>query len=197
MKKILVTILVVVMITMRKYKIINKENLPKDDGFIIVLNHRDYWDLPLVISIMGSKRSVHPLVKVELEKQLAGRVLGFMGAVFVNRKDPEDRKLARLKLVGLVLNGSNVLICPEGTRNKTDALLLPFAGCGAVSIAQTTGRPIVPFAISRYGTKNRQRFIRICNPFYVGAEDDLDEANNRLRTYLYDALLENTRLQKG
>jgi 1-acyl-sn-glycerol-3-phosphate acyltransferase len=181
----------------KKYRVINKELLPREDGLIMVYNHRDYWDIPLVFSILGT-RPIHALVKVELKTEPVGKLLGFMGAVFVDRDNPENRKNAKGNLLELALNGRNILISPEGTRNKTNETLLYFRGHGAVSIAQKTGRPIVPFAISKYGENGKQKLIRICNPFYVGAEDDLGVANERLYKCVFNALMENEKsIERG
>jgi 1-acyl-sn-glycerol-3-phosphate acyltransferase len=174
----------------KKYHVTFPERLPNENGLILVMNHRDYWDTPLIFSIMG-KRPVHVLSKIDLKKEIVGKILYFMGAVFVDRENKESRANAKNELISIVQEGSNILIAPESTRNKTDSILLPFAGRGAVSIAQKTNRPIITFAISKYGTKGKQRLIRICEPFLVTADEDLNMANSRLYEYLYNALLEN------
>jgi 1-acyl-sn-glycerol-3-phosphate acyltransferase len=178
---------------MKKYNVIDREALPAENGMIICYNHRDYWDIPIICSIMGT-RQVIALVKSELKKQLSGVILNFIGAIFVNRENPENRKRAKTMLMNLVENGSNVSLSPEGTRNKTNAILLPFAGHGAVSIAQKTGKPIITFAISKCGAKGKQRLIRICCPLFISADEDLNEANDRLYNRLYQALLENDKV---
>ena len=173
-----------------KYKVINSELLPKDNGFVLVMNHRDYWDIPLVFSLMGT-RPVHALVKNELKKEIAGKVLRIMGAVFVDRNDVHSRKFSKEALTEIVSSGSNVLICPEGTRNKTNSVLLPFAGHGAVSIAQKTGRPIVPVAISTFEEMGRRKLVKICPQLTVDMDEDLSVANDRLYSCLRGALLKN------
>jgi len=174
----------------KKYNVINQNIFPDNDGLIIIFSHKDYWDAPLIFSIMGA-RPIHALGKTELTKTIIGKVLGFMGAVFVDRNDPIDCKRAKEELLTLANNGRNIMIAPEGTRNKTSALLGPFIGYSAVSIAQKTGKPIVPFAISKTGKKGKQRLIRICNPMHVGPDENLGEVNERLFNILHIALLEN------
>lgn len=174
----------------KKYYVVSYERIPKENGLILVMNHRDYWDTPLVFSIMGT-RPVHVIAKIELKNEFVGKLLSLMGTVFVDKTCEKSRAAAKNELISIVQNGGNILIAPEGTRNKTESLLLPFAGKSAVSIAQKTGRPIIAFAISKCGVKEQQRCIRICSPFYVGLEENLDTANDRLREHLYCALLEN------
>ena len=173
-----------------KYQLVFPERLPTENGLIFIFNHKDYLDIPLVFSVLNT-RPVHALVKIEVKKELVGKMLSLMGTVFVDRSCAKSRTTAKDKLKNIVQSGSNILIAPEGTRNKTDSLLLPFVGRSAVRIAQETNRPIIAFAISRSGVKGRQKLIRVCKPFFVGMGEDLDVANNRLYRHLYDALLEN------
>jgi 1-acyl-sn-glycerol-3-phosphate acyltransferase len=174
----------------KKYHVIFPERLPTENGLILIINHRDYWDIPLIFSIMNI-RPVHALVKIEVKKEIVGKILMLMGTVFVDRQCVESRSNAKNKLISIVQNGGNILICPEGTRNKTESLLLPFAGRGAVSIAQKTNRPIIAFAISKHGAKGKQKYIKVCEPFVVGEDENLENANQRLYEYLYTALLAN------
>lgn len=51
----------------------------------------------------------------------------------VNRKEKDPT--ATLKAINVLNNGGAIGIFPEGTRNKTNELLLPFK-FGAVSLAQ-------------------------------------------------------------
>jgi len=180
----------------QKYTVINKEILPQENGLIFIINHRDYYDIPIVFSILGT-RPIHALIKAELQKEIAGKIISLMGAVFVDRENPQSRREAKEKLTSLVLENRNILIAPEGTRNKTDDLLLPFKGRGAVRIAQKTGRPIIPFAISKHKTKRKNKIVQICAPYFVKPDDDLNEANKILHKILYDALLKNEDILKN
>jgi 1-acyl-sn-glycerol-3-phosphate acyltransferase len=144
----------------------------------------------MTFSIM-KKRPVHALVKIEVRKEPVGKILSLMGTIFVDRENEESRTNAKNELLNIVQQGSNILICPEGTRNKTDSVLLPFAGKGAVSIAQKTGRPIIAFAISRVRNNRKRKIIRVCEPFLVTADEDLNIANNRLYEHLHNTLIEN------
>jgi len=173
-----------------RYQLIFPERLPAENGLILIFNHKDYLDIPLIFSVLNV-RPIHALVKIEVKKELVGKILSLMGTVFVDRSCAKSRTVAKDRLKNIVQSGSNILIAPEGTRNKTDSLLLPFVGRSAVSIARETNRPIIAFAISRYGEKRQQKLIKICKPFFVEMEEDLDVANNRLYRHLYDALLEN------
>ncbi len=158
-----------------KHKIINPEKMPKEDGVIITTNHRDMLDIPLVMRSIGI-RPYHPMLKAEFLDTRAEGILTDLGCIFVNRNDKSIREQARETASKRVLAGSNVIVCPEGTRNKTDKLLLNF-DFGAVSIAQNSGKPIYPCAIYR---TNNHKIINFGNPIEVGINDNLEETNQIL-----------------
>ena len=89
-----------------------------------------------------------------------------------------------------VLNKGLALgIFPEGTRNKTKELLLPFKH-GAVSLAKKSNATIVPFAIKgdyKFRTKNLK--IIFGKPYKI-LSDDIDKENNKLHKIILDLLKE-------
>ena len=84
-------------------------------------------------------------------------------------------------MIQTLLHGGNVLIFPEGTRNKTEQILLPFC-YGAVRIAGKTGAKIVPMVIKKLGKKSFR--IVIGKRMKVDAGDSLEEKNRELREYM-------------
>lgn len=158
-----------------KYEVINTDRIPKEEGVIFTTNHRDMLDLPSLMRVLGL-RPYHPMLKAEFLDTIAGGVLTDLGGIFVNRNDKSIREQARETAAKRVLTGSDLMLCPEGTRNRTDQVLLQF-DFGAVSIAQNTGRPIYPCVIYR---SNNHRIINIGKPIEVDVHDDLEEANKLL-----------------
>ena len=70
-------------------------------------------------------------------------------------------------------------IFPEGTRNKTDAFLLPFK-TGAVSMAQKSGAYVLPFGITGdYKFRSKNLRILFGKPFKVDGMT-VKEANQKL-----------------
>lgn len=158
-----------------KHRAINLENVATEDGIIITTNHRDMLDIPLVMRHMGSRPYV-PMLKSEFLDTKAEGFFTEMGCIFINRNDRSIREQARETAVKRVLTGHNVIVCPEGTRNKTDKPLLDF-DFGAVSIAQNSGRPIYPCAIHKTKT---HKIINFGKKIDVGMDDDLAEVNRKL-----------------
>ena len=157
-------------------KVIGKENIPEEGPVIFAGNHRHSFD-PLLV-IMSTKRIVHFLAKKELFKGLQGRILLKAGLIRVDRKRPSPGIVKRS--INILNNNGTIGIFPEGTRNKTDEELLPFK-FGAVSMAQKTNAPIIPFAIKgKYRLFGRKLVIEFGKTIYVET-NNLEEANDNLR----------------
>lgn len=122
--------------------IINKEVIPKEGPVILAGNHKDYFD-PVFIAI-STKRFVHFLAKAVLFKGWKGFFMRNCGTlpVQVGKAHKDSFKTA----IQILNQGKVIGIFPEGTRNLTSNLMLPFRK-GAVLLAKETGSKIIPFAI--------------------------------------------------
>lgn len=157
-------------------KIIGASNIPKTGAIIICANHKHMMDqCPILIS---TKRMVHYLAKKEYFDSKFAWFFKMAGCISVNRsiKDTE----ASNRAIELLKQGNAIGLFPEGTRNKTKELLLPFK-FGAVSMAKKTDALIIPVGISgEYKFRSRNLIIRIGKPFKVN-DMTLEEANEKLK----------------
>lgn len=156
--------------------IIGKENIPKKGSIVIAGNHKHLYDQCL--TIIATKRGIHYMAKKEYfdDKKVAW-FFKCTGCISVDRQN-KDEKAKELALEVLKDEGA-IGIFPEGTRNKTKELLLPFK-FGAVSMASKTNSYIVPFGITGdYKFRSKNLTIRYGKPFKVG-KMSLEEANNKL-----------------
>ena len=115
-------------------KIYNKELIPKKGAIIFAGNH--LTDMDQVIIIKATKRSVRFLTKTELYHGVLGKVLKLYDTIPVDRDNKENNKSMEISEEAL-RNGQAINIFPEGKRNRTDNILLPFK-YGAVSLAKKT-----------------------------------------------------------
>lgn len=153
-----------------------KQDLRASDSVIYVCNHRSSLDIFLCYYILGNIPARF-LGKKEYEMKWYSFLQRRAGTVFVERGNAWSRKASKNLMIQELLNGGNVLLYPEGTRNKTEQVMLPFQR-GAVNMAQITGCPIVPIVIRKTGKR-----IRVCieEAVYVRKEDDTGEKNDFIR----------------
>ena len=125
-------------------KIYGSENIPNTkEPVLIASNHTNFFD-PCV-SIISTKRIIYFISKKELFEGKMGWFFYKMCCIPVNRskKNPE----AVSKALDILRDGGTVGIFPEGTRNRTDDILLPFKH-GAMSMEKKTDAWVVPVAVS-------------------------------------------------
>ena len=117
-----------------------------------------------------------------------------VGCISVDRENHEEAKKAKEKAISILKKGGAIGIFPEGTRNKTDAFLLPFK-YGAVSMAKKTDATIVPFAVTGKYEKGGNLMVRFGEPFKV-TNMTLEEANDKLFNVIKSLKEENLKATK-
>ena len=122
-------------------KIYNKELIPKKGAIILAGNH--LTDMDQIIVIKATKRSVRFLTKIELYHGILGKILKLYDTIPVDRDNKENNKSMQISEKAL-RNGQAINIFPEGKRNRTNEILLPFK-FGAVSLAKKTRVLYSPF----------------------------------------------------
>ena len=156
-------------------KFIGKENIPKDGPIIVVGNHVHLMDQ--CGPIVSTKRILHYMAKKEYFDGKSRWFFKMTGCISVNRSIHDD--VAKEEALNVLRDGKALGLFPEGTRNKTDAFLLPFK-FGAVSMAKKTDAYLVPFAVTGdYKFRSKNLVYRIGKPFKVG-KMELEEANKKL-----------------
>lgn len=156
-------------------KIINKEYIPKNGPIVIAGNHKHLFDQCL--TIMATKRTIHYMAKKEYFDGKLAWFFKFVGCISVNRTTKDTA--AKEKAIEVLENNGAIGIFPEGTRNKTNELLLPFK-YGAVSLASKTNSYVVPFGIvGDYKFRSKNLVIKYGKPFKV-KKDELEKYNDKL-----------------
>lgn len=166
-------------------KFVNKEYIKEDGPIIICGNHIHLFDQCL--PILSTKRMIHYMAKREYFDSKLAWFFRSSGCISVDRENKENAKKALNTATKLLEKNFAIGIFPEGTRNKTDDLLLPFK-YGAVKMAKETNATIVPFVITgKYKFWNNNLKITFLKPFKVN-NMSLELANEKLRNMMLNEL---------
>ena len=125
---------------------IGEENIPKGESVLYVANHRSYFDVILCyIRVPGLTGFVAK--KEMLRYPLLRDWMKLLYCSFLDRKDIKQGFALIMQNVEYLKKGISVFVFPEGTRNKTEDILLPFHD-GSLKMAEKSGRPIIPVTIN-------------------------------------------------
>ncbi len=122
-------------------EVTGEEHLWSSRPCVFLLNHQSACDALLCARLL--RRDTFGIAKKEIrEKPVAGFVIGLMGTVFIDRKDPVGAIMALRPAIEALRQGRSMLIAPEGTRS-VGGRLGPFKK-GAFHVALAARVPIVP-----------------------------------------------------
>ena len=129
-----------------KMTVIGQENIPKDQAVLYVSNHRSYFDV--ILTYMLVERPTGYIAKTEmLRYPLLRDWMKNLYCTFLDRKDIKQGLQLILQNIDYLKNGISVCVYPEGTRNKSDEILLPFHD-GSLKMADKSGAPIIPVTVN-------------------------------------------------
>lgn len=174
-----------------KLTVTGEENIPKDGGAIIAINHVGYLDFALVgTALLPAKRYVRFMAKREIfDNKFAGPLMRGMHHINVDRSSGSASFVAALRALR---TGELVGIFPEGTISKS--FEIKEMKTGVVRLAMGAGVPIIPVIIwgsQRIWTKGvprnlkRKRIpisISIGTPIHFTKDDDVAAAEIALRS---------------
>lgn len=168
-------------------KFIGREKVPRDGALIAVANHRHWSDIVL-LALAIYPRQVHFMGKSEYgQSRFLRFLMKHLGAFTVERGEA-DMKAIKTAL-GYLRQGEIVGIYPEGTRNKTAELLLPFKE-GSFMLAARGKAMVVPVALCNapnYIGFSRPRPVVIVGDA-IDPKDFLDANGKPDNTALADAV---------
>lgn len=142
---------------------------PREGACVYVGNHYKMMDIAYMAAL--SWECVHFVSKREnFDSKFIGTFARAIRAIPVNRDGNDVRGL--LDCIKCLKNGEKIAIYPEGTRNKTDAEMLPFKH-GAAAMAIKTKTPLIPVVIYK-----RPKWFR-CTHVLVGEPVDLSKYYDR------------------
>jgi len=122
-------------------KVHGKENIKKNQPYIVMMNHQSYYDVWAVIGYIPLQ--LRWVMKMELRKvPIFGLGCERMGHIYIDRGDSQQAHESLKVAVEKIRNGASVVFFPEGTRS-IDGNMLPFKKGGFV-IAVESKVPVLP-----------------------------------------------------
>ena len=151
-------------------KVIGRENIVKSGKCIYACNHLSAVDIPLTqVHIPGYRRYIGK--KDFTEKKFSKFLLAKFGVIFIDRDKPE---LSVMREIFKVLDDGQILIFPEGTRNKGDEKEMLELKGGLAIFAAKSGAPVVPVLLYRRPRAFRKNYM------YIGKPIDITENKGRM-----------------
>jgi 1-acyl-sn-glycerol-3-phosphate acyltransferase len=116
---------------------------PPKPPFFLVSNHLGYTDIAALRAVV---RGVFVAKSEIMDWFLAGRIVGDMGNIFIDRKNRRDIPRAGEQIIEKLNEGEGVIIFPEGTSTKGEEVL-PF-NSSFLQFASETDLPVSYASIS-------------------------------------------------
>ncbi len=125
-----------------KVKVVGLERIPKDEAVMFVGNHRSFFDIIIGYSLMKGNTAF--IAKKEINKVPILRTwMKYLKCQFLDRHDMKQGLKVILEAIRLIKEEQyNIVIFPEGTRNKGEGVM-EFKE-GSFKIADKSGCKIVP-----------------------------------------------------
>jgi len=140
-------------------KVKGKTYFNKLTNCIIVSNHNSLMDVPVTTPFMA--RANKTIAKKSFSViPVFGWIYSF-GSVLVDRSNDNSRRKSYEDMKRMLSYGLDMVIYPEGTRNRTDQPLKTFYD-GAFRLASDTKKPIVPALVF-----NTRKVLPVHKIFYM------------------------------
>jgi len=185
------------LLLLTRWDIRGKENVPREGALLVIANHINLADPPLLGVSLG--RKVIFMAKKELfHFRVIAYFIGSFGAFPVHRGQM-DRKALR-QTYQLLAQGQALVMFPEGMRSRSGRLRPAFPGSALVALR--SGTPILPVGIA--GTekikgvtwilRRPQITVNIGHPFYLPpvssklTREELAEHTNSMMRHIAELL---------
>lgn len=140
-------------------KVSGSEHFTKGDNYVVVCNHNSFMDITVTTPFMPNANKT--IGKKEFARVPVFGWIYSLGSVLVDRKSTDSRKRSYHRMRAVLRLGLDMVIYPEGTRNKTDKPLGAFQD-GAFRLAKESGKCVMPAVIFNSG-----KILPASKPFFM------------------------------
>lgn len=140
-------------------KVVNTKYFQEGESYVITCNHNSLMDIPVTTPFMP--RANKTIAKTTFAYIPVFGWIYAAGSVLVNRKSDKSRKESFKKMRWVLRTGLDMVIYPEGTRNRSNDPLKSFYD-GAFKLAVSSGKPVMPTILF-----NTRKALPTGNFFYL------------------------------
>ena len=180
-----------------KYIIDRNKNLPNDRPLIFAATHGLKDDIACGISAIGTHAYLLFGSLPDFFGTIDGPSLWLNGVILVDRKNKQSRRAAKPKMNYALSLGTNILMFPEGTLNKTENLIVQKLFPGVYDVAKQSGALVVPVAIIQEGNKV---YAKVCDAFDITQyerQEGLDTLRDLMATAKYELMEKYSRCSRA
>lgn len=121
------------------------ENIPNDRNVVFIANHQSNFDIALLMGVIDKPKGF--IAKIEMEKVPFIRTwMRLIHCVFMDRSTMKGAASAIIEGIKLLQQGYSLVIFPEGTRSKQDAI--GEFKAASFKLATKPKIPIIPITIN-------------------------------------------------
>jgi 1-acyl-sn-glycerol-3-phosphate acyltransferase len=185
-------------ITPMRVTVIGKENIKKGQSYVVASNHQSSYDIFVLFGWLGI--DLKWVIKTELRKYpVFGYAAEKGGNILIDRSSKKEAYESLQKAKQKIVNGTSIIMLPEGTRSRTGQL--GEFKKGAFWLAKELDLPILPITIQ--GTRKilppktldlfpGRATMHIHKPVDIGEynEDSLDRLIDDVRNIIQKGLTE-------
>lgn len=127
-----------------RVKVSGEDNIPKDRAVVFIGNHQGNFDIPLLLAYVGIPKGF--ISKIEIERMpFISTWMRYLHCVFMDRSDIRKSVTAINEGIEKLKNGHSLVIFPEGTRSRGNAV--GEFKQGSFKLATKAEVPIVPITM--------------------------------------------------
>ncbi len=180
-----------------KYIIERNKNLPKDKPLIFAATHGLKDDIACGISAAGRHAYLLFGSLPDFFGTMDGPALWLNGVILVDRKNKQSRRAAKPKMNYALSLGTNILMFPEGTLNKTENLIVQKLFPGVYDVAKQSGALVVPVAIIQ---EDNKVYAKVCDALDITQyerQEGLDTLRDLMATAKYELMEKYSRCSRA
>ncbi len=129
-------------------ELVGRENLP-EGNVLVAANHLGRLDTAVLLCVLDREDIIMAVAEKYKDHPLFGAIGRAVDAIWLNRFEADFAALREILV--RMQKGGLMVIAPEGTRSKTEAL--QEGKMGAAFLASKSGYPVLPVALT--GTEDR------------------------------------------